>query len=210
MLKLLFDTWDEDGSGTLDIGEMVQAVRSFGEGLSEDQLVLEALEIVHQMDEDHDGQITFQEAGHYFTALFSVHTNEMFDDTINTILATTRQKPYKGWVLDGFPRTLTQAKLLERALTGHDDTVKSDTEAEIFSKTIANEPPIPPKDPTHLYGKSGINMVLNIDAPMDTLFRRALGRRIDPLDESIEYHVELNPPGSENPIKMRLQDTTIE
>ena len=207
MLKLLFDTWDEDGSGTLDIGEMVQAVRSFGEGLSQDQLVLEALEIVHQMDEDHDGQITFHEAGHYFTALFSVHTNEMFDDTINTILATTRQKPYKGWVLDGFPRTLTQAKLLERALTGHDDTVKSDTEAEIFSKTIANEPPIPPKDPTHLYGKSGINMVLNIDAPMDTLFRRALGRRIDPLDEAIEYHVEFNPPGSENPIKMRLQDT---
>ena len=30
LLKLLFDTWDEDGSGTLDIGEMVQAVRSFG------------------------------------------------------------------------------------------------------------------------------------------------------------------------------------
>ena len=93
MYVLIFDTWDEDGSGTLDIGEMVQAVRSFGEGLSQDQLVLEALEIVHQMDEDHDGQITFHEAGHYFTALFSVHTNEMFDDTINTILATTRQKP---------------------------------------------------------------------------------------------------------------------
>eukprot|EP00943_MAST-04B_sp_MAST-4B-sp1_P006551 g6551.t1 len=207
MLKLLFDTWDEDGSGTLDVGEMVHAVRSFGEGLSQDQLVAEALELIHQMDEDHDGQITFDEAGTYFISLFSVHTNQMFDDTLNTILATTRQKPYKGWVLDGFPRTINQAKLLERALTGYDDTVPPETEALIFSKKIASEPPIPPKDPTHLFGKSGINMVLNIDAPMDTLFRRALGRRVDPLDDATEYHVEFNPPGSENPIKMRLQDT---
>ncbi len=207
MLKLLFDTWDEDGSGTLDIGEMVHAVRSFGEGLSQEQLVAEALELIDQMDEDHDGQITFEEAGTYFISLFSVHTNQMFDDTLNTILATTRQKPYKGWVLDGFPRTLNQAKLLERALTGYDDTAAPETEAEIFSKTIAPGPPIPPKDPTHLFGKSGVDMVLNIDAPMDTLFRRALGRRVDPLDDTTEYHVEFNPPGSENPIKMRLQDT---
>ena len=28
MLKLLFDTWDEDGSGSLDIAEMVKAVRA--------------------------------------------------------------------------------------------------------------------------------------------------------------------------------------
>ena len=51
MLKLLFDTWDEDGSGTLDIqGKWYKPCVVFGEGLSEDQLVLEALEIVHQMN----------------------------------------------------------------------------------------------------------------------------------------------------------------
>ena len=207
MLKLLFDTWDEDGSGTLDIAEMVKAVRSFGEGLSEDQLAEEALEIVHQMDEDHDNQISFDEAGTYFTALFSTHTNEMFDTTLNTILATTRQKPFRGWVLDGFPRTLQQAKLLERALTGYDDTVAGDTQGIVFSKKIAPEPPLPPKDPSYLHGKSGIDMVLNIDAKMDTLFRRALGRRQDPLNDTVQYHVEFNPPSSENPIKMRLTDT---
>ena len=66
---------------------------------------------------------------------------------------------------------------------------------------------MPPKDPSHLHGKSGIEMVLNIDAKMDTLFRRALGRRRDPLNDTVEYHVEFNPPSSENPIKMRLADT---
>ena len=81
---------------------MVKAVRSFGEGLSEDQLAEEALEIVHQMDEDHDNQISFDEAGTYFTALFSTHTNDMFDNTLNTILATTGKSHTEVGCLMGF------------------------------------------------------------------------------------------------------------
>ena len=211
VLRLVFDAWDADNSGSLDVAELVAAVRSFGEGLSQEQLKEEAMELVHQMDEDHDNSITFKECCDYFLNLFAAHPNEIFDATMTTILAATRQKPYRGWILDGFPTNANQARLLEKALTGYnDDGKKEDAEAfaQRFSLAIASQPDRPPVDPEALFGKSGIDIVLNINVPTNAVCRRALGRRNDPLDLESKYHVEFNPPNAENPIKMRLEDPT--
>jgi adenylate kinase family enzyme len=209
ILRVLFDTWDADCSETLDIVELVSAVRSFGEGLSDEHTIEEAMELVNQMDEDHDGVITFAETQRYFINLLSHHTNEIFDATMKTIIAAARQKPYRGWVLDGFPNNVNQAKALERALTGYNDDGQEGTEAfsNRFSFAMASQPARPATDPCALYGKSGIDLVLNIDISPEIICRRALGRRKDPLNPLKKYHLQFNPPSSEEPIKMRLVDT---
>ena len=67
MLRTLFEAWDADNSGQVDVGEMVTAVRAFGEGQSEASAREEALEVVQQMDADQDGQITWDEFSGFFT-----------------------------------------------------------------------------------------------------------------------------------------------
>ena len=42
------------------------------------------------------------------------------DELLKEELETIRRMDVNGWILVGFPRTLTQAKLLERALSGYE------------------------------------------------------------------------------------------
>ncbi|XP_044286991.1 sperm flagellar protein 2 [Varanus komodoensis] len=55
--------------------------------------------------------------------------------------------PEKGWIMDGFPMTLNQAKLLEKALTGKDPD-QTETKAKILKKLVLVANPTVPKEPS--------------------------------------------------------------
>jgi hypothetical protein len=84
-----------------------------------------------------------------------------------------------GWVIDGFPSTYSQAKLLEKALSGFDATDKSKSNIKLAGggkgkkSNLAPDPrpPPPPAEPT-----SGINVVVLFDIPDDLTMKRSAGR----------------------------------
>jgi len=92
----------------------------------------------------------------------------------------------QGWILEGWPNTMEQAKLLEKSLSGHLD------EAELASRvpracrpSIIAPPPNPPvPDPPRCL----FDIVFALAGENDLLFERALGRRTDPETGDI-YHL---------------------
>lgn len=83
-----------------------------------------------------------------------------------------------GWILDGYPTNYTQAKLLEKALTGFDSTAKDGgkggkgAQGKRASTLVPDpRPPPPPAEPT-----SGIDVVILLDVPDDLCLKRASGR----------------------------------
>ena len=88
-----------------------------------------------------------------------------------------------GWVLDGFPATAFQAKLLEKALTGGGDALgRDDSKTDVKDKDgkkagkkskLAPDPrPAPPPPEPG----SGLNVVILFDVTNETVLKRSAGR----------------------------------
>ncbi|ELU01924.1 hypothetical protein CAPTEDRAFT_210764 [Capitella teleta] len=97
-----------------------------------------------------------------------------------------------GWVLDGFPCTPSQAKLLEKALSGFDIGGREDTEMGGKKKKsqLALDPKPVAADPEP---SSGINVVVLFDIDNELCLKRSAGRSYASQEE-MEYHQEFNPP----------------
>ena len=77
-----------------------------------------------------------------------------------------------GWIMDGFPSTVAQAKLLEKALSGYDANAKP-SRAKLRQSRLALDPN-PPKDPPPPV--SGIDLVVLFEALDELVLKRAAGR----------------------------------
>ncbi|XP_041476082.1 sperm flagellar protein 2-like isoform X2 [Lytechinus variegatus] len=103
--------------------------------------------------------------------------------------AVRRAKEEQGWIMDGFPSTVAQAKLLEKALSGYDANAKP-SKHKLRQSRLALDPN-PPKDPPPPV--SGIDLVVHLDVTDDLAMRRAAGRYYANQEEE-EYHQEFKPP----------------
>jgi len=103
---------------------------------------------------------------------------------------------YHGFVLDSYPETAAQAKLLEKGLTGYDP--EQDKARPKGSKVApCDDEPAPAAPP------AGLDLVLRVDVSDDTARKRALGRRLDPQSGTL-YHLEYDPPPDEPGLHERL------
>ncbi|TPX63415.1 adenylate kinase [Spizellomyces sp. 'palustris'] len=112
--------------------------------------------------------------------------------------------PYGGFILTDFPRTRTQAQLLERELSGYEDpkpvklgnlkrTPKDKSRQRSQIVPLEGQPENKASNVT-----SGIDIVILLDVENDMACKRAAGRRIDPLTGEM-YHLETNPPPVDDP-----------
>ncbi|CAF1557067.1 unnamed protein product, partial [Rotaria magnacalcarata] len=91
----------------------------------------------------------------------------------------------EGWIIDGFPTTYDQVKLLESALAGYEEEHLKD-----FDPLLAPNPrPTPPPEPY----KSIIDLVVLFHVTNDIIIRRAAGRSFAPLANR-EFHEQYNSP----------------
>ena len=118
-LRGLFTAWDKDDSGQVDIGEMKLAVRSFREGLSKEDVDEHANLVLNAMDVDADGKVSWDEMLIFFDDVLKQSDDKLFDETVGQMILATAPEPIQGWVLDGFPASEAQARLLENALNGY-------------------------------------------------------------------------------------------
>jgi adenylate kinase family enzyme len=125
---------------------------------------------------------------------------------------------YGGWVLADFPATKAQAQLLEKALSGYDESAPHPTPADRASAIAPPSPAAPPPPPS-----SALHLVLELqDGEGDcsahsvaarggsndkgeAAVRRALGRRVDPKTGQL-YHVADAPPSPAEVVDGRASD----
>ena len=102
------------------------------------------------------------------------------------VFAIRESDTSKGWILDGFPLSVSQAKVLEKALTGRDDEWGKEHVpwASLLAPVAEDErtpPPLPPP--------CGFDAVIHLDIDSSLAIRRAVGRRVDP-ETGTTYHLE--------------------
>ena len=115
------------------------------------------------------------------------------DVIVKLIINSIKKLPSgRGWILDSFPQTATQAALLERALTGYSDPV--DPPPPPPPSILAPAPPpsssAASKDPPP---SSGALIYVNLSVADDIALKRGRGRMLDPTTGTI-YHVDFDPP----------------
>jgi hypothetical protein len=106
---------------------------------------------------------------------------------------------YSGFVLDSYPASAAQAKLLEKKLTGY----APDEAAAAKPKKSKLAPPPSDPPPAETRPPSGLDLVLRLDVSDETARGRALGRRLDPATGAV-YHIKLDPPPEEPGLQERL------
>ncbi|XP_066298432.1 sperm flagellar protein 2-like isoform X6 [Branchiostoma lanceolatum] len=130
-------------------------------------------------------------------AIKSLRRGKSVDDQIlvDIVIDAIRRLPEgTGWILDGFPMTLQQAKLLEKALTGSEPAASgkvSATNRKLSKKSSLALDPNPGKEPPA--PPPGIDVVILFDIPDDVALKRAAGRSYAPQADQ-QYQQEFNPP----------------
>ncbi len=84
-----------------------------------------------------------------------------------------------GWVIDGFPNTYQQVKLLEKALSGADipaEDAEGDKKISKKSKSKAALAPDPNQPPPKPEQRSSINLFVRFDLSDDLCLKRSAGR----------------------------------
>jgi hypothetical protein len=134
-------------------------------------------------------------------------------DKIKQDLEDIRRFKATGWILIGFPQSLSQAKLLEQRLTGfHSGVDQEKTEDQQWSETWSKL--VTPAGAELSISDvsahpSGFENWLFIDADSSTCTSRLAGRKVDPTS-NIVYHPWWNPTPEDPKIVDRLQDYTDE
>jgi len=99
-----------------------------------------------------------------------------------------------GYVLDGFPITVSQGRLLENSLTGYQEPLEGPAKglsSELASLACTVEGPA--ADSAEEKAVSGLKGVLRLDIEDSTAEERAHGRVVD-IDEGARYHLQSDPP----------------
>ena len=113
---------------------------------------------------------------------------------VDLIIEQTKELGGRGYVLDGFPATVDQARVLHRKLAGVHD-VHLMPKPQPPSSRLAPQPGeqevvAPPVE-------SGLTLHVRVHVDKELSLRRRLGRLVDPQDESAtnaSYHLEFDPP----------------
>uniref|UniRef100_A0A8C8SWJ8 Sperm flagellar 2 n=1 Tax=Pelusios castaneus TaxID=367368 RepID=A0A8C8SWJ8_9SAUR len=90
--------------------------------------------------------------------------------------ATKRIPQQKGWIMDGFPMTINQAKLLEKALRGRDPD-KAETKDKMSKKPSLVTAPAAPKDPP--LSPPAFDFALLLDISDTTVLKRMAGLKCE-------------------------------
>lgn len=124
------------------------------------------------------------------------------------VLAAEDADEGNGFVLDGFPVSAKQGQLLEKALV---DLDLERERLELEAQSLLAPPPdakgkkAPKKTQKSVEPlRSGMNLILRVDAPDEACIERVAGRRIDPITGKV-YHVTLRPPADSDLIWDRLE-----
>lgn len=134
---------------------------------------------------------------------------------VDIMVESVRQVPEgSGWIMDGFPCTINQAKLLEKALSGYDaqkeakDAKGAKEPSRVGKSRKSRLAPDPHPSPEAPMPKSGIDLVLLFDLPDDVALKRAEGRTYDP-QTADQYHQEYNPPVEGSYTGMNKQEKVV-
>ena len=108
-------------------------------------------------------------------ALKSLNSGEPVRDEIIVHILVEKIKTLsqdKGFIVDGFPTTFEQAKLLEKALSGYDEDNPVVPKPKRESILAPNPKPEPPK-PKH---QSAIDLIIYFDLSNEIVLKRSVGR----------------------------------